>query len=115
MVDAVDQAAMCRLLRGIVLNWVREARLDVYAYSNPLTRLQADYVRRKALYDFERAKQDPEGWPLLQALSAATGRREVDILDALLTKAGLPWEVQPDVLGWYDALRLWDACDTEAA
>jgi hypothetical protein len=109
----VDTEAVCALLQGIVEQLVDDARIDITRWHTPGGMMEADYRRRKALLDFERMKQDPEGDTLLGALSAMTGAREVDILDALLGRAGIPWDLQPDVLADGPRLRLYDALGLE--
>jgi hypothetical protein len=113
--DSVDHAAVCALLEDIVEQLVKDALIDPLRLGTTEGRMEADYRRRKALYDFEVMKDDPEGSPLLQALSELTGRDEVTILDALLQRANIVWDLQPDILADGPRLRLWDALDLEAA
>jgi hypothetical protein len=113
MAGCLDTEAVCALLADLTTQWVEDAQIDLARYNSPRSIMEADYRRRKARYDFECAKDDPEGYPLLGALSAMTGRREVEILDVLLRRAGIPWDIQPDVLADGPRLRLWDALGIE--
>ena len=110
---SIDHAACCAFFEGIVRQMIKDARIDPLRVSDPRARMDADYRRRKALYDFECMKDDPEGVPLLQALSAILGRTEVELLDGMLVEAGVPWDIQPDVLADGPRLRLWDALGIE--
>lgn len=86
--------------------WVAEARLDVSKFTNAQARRYAKERKEQAVADFEKAKQDPEGCPLLNKACAIMDRMqlggtvaksmtEADILDKLLERAGLPWDISP--------------------
>ena len=121
MASKIKDGPLAAAVLKAVRDWVAEARIDPSEYKDAGMSMNADYVRRKALYEFEVAKQDPAGYWLLAALSELTGRKPVNLLDDLLEWADVPWKEQPDILTWRDTLITYeiinpgDAFESEAA
>jgi hypothetical protein len=107
--DTIDYAGVCSFLEALVNQLVRDAQIDITRINYPRGILEADYRRRKALYDIEVMKDDPEGSGLLNVLSSITRVGVLDILDGICRRAGVPWDIQPDVLADGPRLRLYDA------
>lgn len=91
------------LIANLLTDWVRAALVDPRKLANSEDRRVAWEEKRQALYDFEVAKRDPEGFPLLELASQETERMalmglipkgicEADILDELLERAGVAWD-----------------------
>jgi hypothetical protein len=94
------------LITNALEQWVADALLDPDAYKVPYQRGEAQEIKAQAIADFEKAKLDPEGCPLLNRAvfvmnimydegKTSVHLTEADVLDTLLERAGLPWDIQP--------------------
>ncbi len=83
------------VLAATILNrWVTDARINPGRYRKAWKRREMKAHRDYALQCFEATKYAPDECAWLRIAAHVSGMQEVDILDRLLERAGVPYDFQ---------------------